>query len=146
MVYNWFDKLNPGSPEFNHNVKDYVFNEIDNWKHLELDENRKKVIDFYLSNETQVDIIKSKTGQIFGDYMLICPTYFMSRDMMLSNLGDNQIYLYKITHLAYQSVFNIFPHEKWMGITHGAEMEFFFLDFHSNTTKYILNKIINFHC
>ena len=46
-------------------VKDYVFNEIDNLKHLESESKRKKVIDIYLSNETEVDMIKNKTGQLW---------------------------------------------------------------------------------
>ena len=51
------------------------------------------MIDFYLSNQTQVDIIKSKTEQIRSDYILVCSTYFMLRDMVLWS-DDNQIYLY----------------------------------------------------
>ena len=35
FVYRWFDQFNTSSSKFNQNVKDYVFHEIDNWKHLE---------------------------------------------------------------------------------------------------------------
>ena len=35
FVYTWFDKLISGSPEFSQNVKDYVFHQCENWRHLE---------------------------------------------------------------------------------------------------------------
>ena len=125
FVYSWFDRLNSSSSKFNQNVKDYVFHEIDNLKHLESEGERKKVIDFYLSNETKVDMIKNKTGQIFGDYVITCPTYFMPKDMVLWS-GDNKVYLYKLTHRANSSSNGLYLNQTWMGVPHGSDLEFVF--------------------
>ena len=125
LVSHWFDKFNSSSSKFNQNVKDYVFHEIDNLKHLESESERKKVIDFYLSNETNVDMIKNKTGQIFGDYIITCPTYFMPKDMVLWS-GDNKVYLYKLTYKANSSLLGINQNETWLGVYHGADIEFVF--------------------
>ena len=124
FVFNWFDKLNSSSPKFNQNAKDYVFHEIDNLKYLESEEIRKRAIDFYLSNETNVNLIKNKTSHLFGDYILICPMHFMLKDIMLWS-GDNKVYMYKLTYKSSQ--FNsIYANETWMGIPHGSDLEFVF--------------------
>ena len=113
FVYNWFDQLKPGSLEFNQNVKDYLFDQFYHCKHLESESIRKKVIDYYLSNETQVDIIKSKTGHIFGDYWLTCPTYLMPKDITLWS-DENKVYLYQLTYASKSPLINIFDPEPWM--------------------------------
>ena len=125
FVYSWFDRLNSSSLKFNQNVKDYVFHEIDNWRYLESENLRKKVVDFYLSNETKVDMIKNKTGQILGDYVITCPTYFMPKDMVLWS-GDNKVYLYKLTYKANNSLTGAYPNGTWMGVTHASDLEFVF--------------------
>ena len=124
--------MKQGSSEFSQNVKDYVFHQCENWKHLELEELRKKVIDYYLSNETYVNMIKSKTGHLWGDYCLTCPTYLMPKDIALYS-DENKVYLYKLTHRTVRSVIRIIEHESWLGINHGACTEFvinLYLDFH----------------
>ena len=70
-------------------------------------------------------MIKNKTGQIYGDYVIACPTYFMPKDMMLWS-GDNKVYLYKLTYKANNSLTDVYRNETWMGVTHGSEIEFVF--------------------
>ena len=90
-------------------------------KHLASEAERKKVVDFYLSNETEVHMIKNKTGQLFDNYLLTCPTYFMPKDMVLWS-GDNKVYPYKLTHRVNATVIDLFPNDTCPGVFHGSDV------------------------
>ena len=127
LVYNWLNYLKSNSTaQFKQSVIDFFFyKEIKNYGKLKDDKQRKKVLDYYLANETEIDRIKNKAGHIFGDYSIACPTYFMQKDITLWS-GDNTVYLYELNYRASSSVSCIFSNDSWMGVCHGETPKFIF--------------------
>ena len=95
------------------------------WKYLDSDSNRKKVINFYLANVTEIDMIKNRIGQVFGDYLLTCPTYYMAKDVMLWS-GNSKVYFYKLTHHSKVSLSHRVLNESWIGTGHADDLEYVF--------------------
>ena len=127
FVFKWFDDIDSNEINFNKNVKEYLNKELKNWKHLESDDTRKKVIDYYISDETDVNMIKNKTGQIFADYCLNCPTFYTQRDIKLWP-NDINIYMYKLTYKSTMSFSSFYASkEPWIGVGHVDDIEFVFL-------------------
>ena len=125
FVFKWFDEVDSDPVKFNQNVREYLNKEF-NIKNLESEEIRKKVIDFYIEDETEVNMIKNKTGHIFGDYILTCPTYYMQRDMALWS-ADNKVFMYKLTYKSKMSFSRILTeNQSWIGIGHADDIEFVF--------------------
>ena len=124
FVCGWFKGVNSSSRTFKQDTENYLNNQMKSWKHLESENDRKKVIEFYLANETQVDNIKNRTGQVFGDYVLTCPPYYMAKDVMLWS-GNSKVYFYKLTYSK-----GSFSHgqcnEPWVGVGHGDDIEYVF--------------------
>ena len=123
FVCKWFDGIDSDPSKLNQNIKNYLIKNL-NWKSIESIENKKKVVDYYISDETNVNIIKNKTGQILGDYILSCPTYYMPRDMVLWS-EENKIFMYQLTYKSIMSFSSFFAgKEPWIGIGHGDDIEF----------------------
>ena len=95
------------------------------WKNLDSDSNRKKVMNFYLENVNEIDMIKNRIGQVFGDYVLTCPTYYMAKDVMLWS-GNSKVYFYKLTHHSGVSRSHKSHNESWIGTGHGDDLEYVF--------------------
>ena len=74
------------------------------------------------TNHLSDDEIKYRAGQLFGDFVLTCPTYFMSKEIALWS-NENHVYLYSFNYTSIASR-QVFP--KWVGVTHGAELPFLF--------------------
>ena len=126
FVFKWFDDIDSDEAKLNENVKEYLNKELKNWKHLESDDTRKKVIDYYISDETDVNMIKNKTGQIFADYCLNCPTFYTQRDIKLWP-NDINIYMYKLTYKSTMSLSSLYASkEPWIGVGHVDDIEFVF--------------------
>lgn len=125
FVINWLSKYNSSSEKFKENVIDGVFNEVKKWKPLLSEEVVKKVVDFYLSKETNVNVIKNKVGHVFGDSGLVCPTYFMAKDMLLWS-GDHKVYFYKLTYRSKGSVISFLCNQEWTGVCHADDLAFVF--------------------
>ena len=126
-------QFNDSSETFKNHVKNALLNMLTNWKFMHKEQ--LKVLNYYLSNETEIDRIKNKVGQIFGDSFLVCPTYFMAKDIMLWS-GDNKVYFYKLTHRTNGSLSSIFRNQKWTGICHGEDIPFVFGDPFINPNVY----------
>ena len=126
FTYHYFEYLKSNSSkQFKQNVMNFFDNEIKGWNYLESTDQRKKVLDYYLSNETKIDRIKTKAAHMFGDYFLVCPTYYLPKDIMLWS-GDNTVYLYELTYKLRKSVKCIFSNESWMGVCHSEDIQFVF--------------------
>ena len=126
FVFKWFDDIDSDEAKLNKNVKEYLNKELKNWKHLESDDTRKKVIDYYISDETDVNMIKNKTGKIFGDYCLNCPPFYTQRDIKLWS-DDTNVYMYKLTYKSTMSFSSFYASkEPWIGVGHVDDIEFVF--------------------
>ena len=144
FVARWFINLNSSSPNFKQNVINILDGQMKKWKNLDSDSDRKKIIDFYLTNVTEIDMIKNRTGQVFGDYVLTCPTYYMAKDMMLWS-GNNKVYFYKLTHHSRFSFSHGFI--KNLGLEQVMVMILnMCLECRLQFQKDTLNKIETFHC
>ena len=123
FVSKWFDEIDSDPSNLNKNIKTYLLEELD-WKNLESIENRKKVAEYYISDETEVNMIKNKTGQIFGDYAISCPTYYIIRDMVLWS-EENKVFMYKLNYKSKISISNLFAdNQSWIGVGHGDDIGF----------------------
>ena len=126
FVHKWFAEIDSDPTKFNQNVKNYLNIILKFWKNLESGNERRNVIEAYISDEKDVNNIKSKVGQIFGDYVLTCPTYYFSRDIVLWS-GFSNVYMYELTYKSSMSFSSfIAPSEPWIGIGHGDDIEFVF--------------------
>ena len=126
FTYNFFEYLKSNSSEqFKQDVIDFFDNEMEGWNYLESPDQRKRVLDYYLSNETEIDRIKTKAAHILGDYFLVCPTYYLSKDIMLWS-GENTVYLYELTYKLRTSIKCFFSNESWMGVCHFEDIQFVF--------------------
>ena len=74
------------------------------------------------TNHLSDDEIKYKAGQLFGDFVLTCPTYFMSKEIALWS-SENHVYSYIFNYTSIVSR-QVLP--KWVGVSHGAELPFVF--------------------
>ena len=123
FVFKWFDGIDSDPSKLNQNIKNYLIKNL-NWKSIKSIENKKKVVDYYISDETDVNMIKNKTAQIYGDYVLSCPTYYMPRDMVLWS-EDNKVFMYQLTYKSIMSLSSLLAgNEPWVGIGHGDDIEF----------------------
>ena len=126
FVYEGLNYLmSNSSQKFKENIINFFYNEMKRWNYLESPEHRKMVLNYYLSNETEIDKMKNKVGHIVGDYFLVCPTYYTAKDVMLWS-GDNTVYFYELTHKLPKSVKCIFSNDSWMGICHTEDIQFVF--------------------
>ena len=124
-VRKWFDEIYSDIANFHKNVKEYLNREF-NVRKLKSEEIRKRVIDFYIDDEIDVNRIKYKTGQLYGDFVISCPTYYMQKDMMLWS-GDSKIFMYKLTYRSKSNSPNSRAEsEEWIGVSHSDDIEFVF--------------------
>ena len=124
-VQKWFDEIDSDPTKLNKNVKEYLNKEL-NVNKLKSEEIRRKVIDFYIDDEIDVNKIKYKTGQLYGDLVISCPTYYMQRDIMLWS-EDNKVFMYKLTYKSKLNSSNSIAETKdWIGVSHSDDIEFVF--------------------
>ena len=132
IVINLLPFFNSSSETFKEDVRNALFAFLKAWKPLESENVRNKVLDFYLSNQTNVNVFKNKVGHIFGDPTLVCPTYFMAKNMLLWS-GDHKVHFYKLTH---KSNLSRRCNEEWTGVCHSDDLPFVFGDPFINAQNY----------
>ncbi|XP_054165706.1 acetylcholinesterase-like, partial [Oppia nitens] len=91
----------------------------------DIPENNSNIIETYVGTNDTRDGIKWAEYDLFGDFIVTCPTYqFAKNYAQKSIISKSQVYFYEITYQREDNVVGI--SNKEMDVTHGAELDFVF--------------------
>ena len=97
----------------------------------------ESIYEFYIENQDESDqnSLKSSFASIYGDSMLVCPTYFFAQDFAKWS-KNNKVYFYEIDEKLTKKSKSDTCSENWMGVCHYEDVPIVFGQAVLNQTEF----------